>query len=126
RRGATLCPSRGGGGGSHFPGGRGPGPEGLVLQRWLLAMLRRGPKGGVPAHAGARPPLPRLGVRLQLRLRLLHIVDGAGELIAELVTEVAVRFQRIDPVILREHAWTQPVALRTCAGEFRPRRRLEE
>src|SRR5262249_31005126 len=77
-------------------------PVGVCFHRSSFALVPRTPLHRFAAPAGPQPPLPRLGVRLQLRLRLLHIVDGAGELIAELVTEVAVRFQRIDPVILRE------------------------
>ena len=102
------------------------GPIGIGFQRSLFALIVQNAVHRVAADAGAETPLPRFRVRLQLRLRLEHVVDRARELIAKLVTEVAIGFQRIDPVILGEHGRPEPVALGAGARKFSLAGRLEQ
>jgi hypothetical protein len=102
------------------------GPVGVGLQRSLLALVVDDGVHRVAADAGAEPPFPRLGVCLELRLRLQHVVDAARELVAELMTEVAVRFERVDPVVLRLHPRSESVALGSGSGKLFGRGRLEQ
>src|SRR5205814_9757315 len=102
------------------------GPRRVGLEGSLLALVREDAVHRVAAYAGAEPPLPRRLMRLQLRLRRQHVVDAAGERASQLMTEVAVGLQRVDPMILRLHHRAEAVALGAAAGEFGFRRRLEQ
>src|SRR5438034_8588570 len=57
----------------------------------------------IAAYAGAEPPLPGRLRRFQIRLCLEDVIETAGETIAQLMTEIAVRLQPVDPVVLRQH-----------------------
>src|SRR5207249_10000304 len=76
--------------------------------------------------ARPEPPLPGLSVRLELGLRLEDVIDGARLGVPELMTEVAVRLQRVDPLVLRLHRRSEPVALRSRTGKLARGRRFEE
>ena len=71
----------------------------------------------VAAHSGAQPPLPGFLVGCELGLGLEHVIDGAGLTASELVAEVAVRLQRVEPVGLGEHAGSHAVAVVAGAGK---------
>ena len=98
----------------------------IGLERSLLALIGEHAVHRRAADAGAEPPFPGLRVRLELGLRLQDVVDVARQRVAELMTEVAVGFERVDPVVLGQHVRSEPVALRAGAGKFLCGRRLEQ
>ena len=100
-------------------------PVGVDLQRACLSLVVQHAVHRRAAHAGSQPPLPGFRVRLQLGLRLENVIDASRELVAKLMTEVAVGLERVDPVILRLHVGAEAVALRSRSGELARRRRLE-
>ncbi len=100
--------------------------SGIDLERSLLALIGEHAVHRRAAHAGAEPPFPGLGVGLELGLRLQDVVDAARQLVAELMAEVAVGLDRVDPVVLGQHVRSEPVALRAGAGKFLGGGRLEQ
>ena len=80
------------------------------------------------AHAPAvlsclHPAVPRLDAR---RERAERLGDLARGLVAQLVTDVAVRFDLVDPVVLRDHLRRDAVARRSRAGELAFRRDVDQ
>ena len=110
----------------HFALGDAFGPVGVGLERSLLALVVEHAVHRGAAHAGAEPPFPGLRMRLELRLRLQDVVDVARLGVAELMAEVAVGFDRVDPMVLGQHVRAEPVALRARAGKLLCGRRLEQ
>ena len=80
----------------------------------------------IATHSGTEAPLPGLLVRRDVALRLEDVIDAAREPVSELMTEIAVRFQRVDPVVLGLHVRAQAVAVRPGARKLLLRRRLEQ
>ena len=54
------------------------------------------------------------------------MIETAGETIPELMTEIAVRLQPVDPVVLRQHRLAEAVAVSASAGKIAFRRRLQQ
>ena len=101
----------------HFASCNAIGPVRKYFQRWLFALRLEHRVHRGPAHAGAEAPLPCVVSSRQLRLRLEHVIEAARQLVAELMAEVAVGLQRVDPMVLRQHVRSRAVAVRTGAGE---------
>src|SRR5207249_6966739 len=72
------------------------------------------------------PAIPGVEWSLEVRLHSVHIIKGPRELVSELMTEIAAGFERVDPVILSQHADTDTIALSTRAGKEIRRRGLHE
>ena len=109
---AGLHPWRRGRSSRRTSSGRGLCPSGSARCTWSC---REHP---------CRDAIPRLRWRFSRRdARLLDVSDVASEGVAELMTEIAIRFQSVDPVSLVGHGGAHAVALRAGAGEFARRRR---
>ena len=94
----------------HLALGDAIGPVRQHIQRPRRAHRAERPVHRVAAHAALQPAIPRLERRLHRRVALVDIVERARQLVAELMTEVAARLQRVDPVVLRQHRRAEPVA----------------
>ena len=92
-------------------------PVGVHVERRVHALNPEHVVHLVAAHSGAQPPLPGFLVGGELRLGLEHMIDGAGLAASELVAEVAVRLQRVEPVGLGQHAGSHAVAVVAGTGE---------
>ena len=102
------------------------GPARIGFQQSILALCVEDGVHRRPADAGPETPFPRFRVRLQLRLGLEHVFDVACLGVAQLMAEVAVRFQRVDVVVLRQHRRADAVARGAGAGKFIRGGRLEQ
>src|SRR5436853_5968322 len=81
---------------------------------------------GVAANTTVQTAIPGIEWSLDRRLPLVHIIQRARQLVSELMTEVAAGFERVYPVILRQHAGTHAISLGAGPGEETLCRRLHE
>src|SRR2546426_1923159 len=87
------------------------------FQRSVMTHCAQGSIHGVAANAAVETAIPGGEWSVNRRLPLVHIIQRARQLVSELMTEVASGFERVDPVILRQHAGTDAISLSAGAGE---------
>jgi hypothetical protein len=110
----------------HFTVGDAIGPIRQDAERARGPHRAQRPVHGSAANAALQTPVPGFRRCLDGRICLVDVVQRAGELIPELVTEVASRLERVDPVVPGQHRWTESIALHAGAGKRRGGRRRHE
>ena len=112
--------------GRHFSLSDAIGPVREHFQRGIVAHGVQCRIHGIAPNAAVEPAIPGIERRLDVRLHFVHIIERARQPVPELMTEIAAGFQRVDPVILREHAGAHTIALSARARKEIRRRRLHE
>ena len=111
--------------GRHLAGSDAIRPIGENVERTFALPGQERVHGGT-AGAGTEAPLPGIAGCFQTGLTRIDVIQRPGELVAELMAEVAIGLDGVNPVVLRLHEGRETVSAGSGTREHGRGRRLEQ